>query len=82
VQGGGEREGSALELMLIGKTFDEAEPELAAFLDNAVLLGLGKVRIVHGKGTGALRSKVRAYLRRHRKVTEFYPPRRNPAATA
>jgi len=74
VQGGGEREGSALELMLIGKTFDEAEPELAAFLDNAVLLGLGKVRIVHGKGTGALRSKVRAYLRRHRKVTEFYAP--------
>ncbi|MCD4829926.1 MAG: Smr/MutS family protein [Candidatus Cloacimonetes bacterium] len=70
-------EGSSLELNIIGKTFDEAEPELAGFIDNAIFQGLGKVRIVHGKGTGALRTKVRGWLRRHRRCGEFYSAARD-----
>lgn len=60
------------ELKILGKTFDEAKPLIELFLDDAVLSGLNKVRIVHGKGTGALRSKVRSYLRKTKK--EFYTP--------
>ena len=65
---------ASIELMLLGLTFDEALPLIEEFLDNAMMNGLNKVRIVHGKGTGALRSKVRQYLRRNKKVTEFYSP--------
>ncbi|MCD4650786.1 MAG: endonuclease MutS2 [Candidatus Cloacimonetes bacterium] len=63
-----------MELKLLGFTFDEARPEIEAFLDEALLAGLDLVRIVHGKGSGALRSKVRAYLRRHPRIKEFYSP--------
>jgi DNA mismatch repair protein MutS2 len=62
------------ELKLLGLTFDEALPLLEEFLDNALRGGLGKVRVVHGKGTGALRAKVRSYLKRKKQVTDFYPP--------
>ncbi len=65
---------ATLELMLLGMTFDEALPMIEEFLDNAMMNGLNKVRIVHGKGTGALRAKVRQYLRRHKKVTDFFSP--------
>ncbi len=65
---------ASLELMLLGLTFDEALPLIEEFLDNAMMNGLNKVRIVHGKGTGALRAKVRQYLRKHKKVTEFFSP--------
>ncbi len=65
---------ASLELMLLGMTFDEALPKIEVFLDNALMNGLNKVRIVHGKGTGALRAKVRQYLRKNKKVVEFYSP--------
>lgn len=63
-----------MELKILGNTFDEALPKIETFIDNAVLSGLEKLRIVHGKGTGALRSKVRQYLRRKKKVVDFYSP--------
>jgi len=53
------------ELDLRGLTFDEAQPKLERYLEDAYLAGLGLVRIIHGKGTGALRQKVTEYLRSH-----------------
>jgi DNA mismatch repair protein MutS2 len=63
-------EGSAAsyELMLIGKTVDEGIEEIDRFLDRATLGGLSEVRIVHGHGTGRLRSAVRSHLRGHPQV--------------
>ncbi|MCD4797159.1 MAG: endonuclease MutS2 [Candidatus Cloacimonetes bacterium] len=63
-----------MELKILGYRFDEALPEVETFLDNAVMNGLQSVRIVHGKGTGALRSKIRKYLRTNKKAVEFYSP--------
>jgi len=51
------------EINLLGKTVDEAIAELDKYLDDASLAHLSSVRIVHGKGTGALRNGVTAYLR-------------------
>jgi len=59
------------ELKLLGLTFDEAMPLIDEFLDNAALAGLHSLRIVHGKGTGALRSKVRDYLQRKKGVVSL-----------
>jgi DNA mismatch repair protein MutS2 len=58
------------ELKLIGMRVDEALPELERFLNHASLEGLGEVRIVHGKGTGALMRAVRDYLDGHPLVAE------------
>ncbi len=63
-----------LEIKLLGMTFDEAKPLIDEFLDNALLGGLNKVRIVHGKGTGILRGKIRQYLRKNKHIAEFYSP--------
>ena len=41
------------------------------FLDDAVIAGLNQVRIIHGKGTGALRKGVQNYLRHHRNVLQY-----------
>lgn len=51
------------ELMLIGKNIDEASGMLDKYLDDAYLAGLMSVRIVHGKGTGALRNYVHSSLK-------------------
>lgn len=51
------------ELKLLGLTFDEAQPLIDDFIDSAFSAGLHSLRIVHGKGTGALRTKVRNYLK-------------------
>jgi DNA mismatch repair protein MutS2 len=59
------------ELKLIGKRVDEALPELERFLDAALLAGHEEVRIVHGHGTGRLRSAVRDFLTRHEQVAEY-----------
>ncbi len=59
------------ELMLLGMTVDEALAQLDKYLDDAYLAHLGQVRIVHGKGTGALRSAVHNYLRRQKHVKSF-----------
>jgi DNA mismatch repair protein MutS2 len=53
------------ELMLIGKTVDEALPELDRFLDQAALHGTAEIRVVHGHGTGRLRASIRLFLRGH-----------------
>ncbi|MFO7895394.1 MAG: Smr/MutS family protein, partial [Candidatus Cloacimonadales bacterium] len=58
-------------LKILGYIFDEARPEIDKFIDDAVINGLDNIRIVHGKGTGALRSKVRQYLRKKKKVESF-----------
>ena len=50
---------------------DEAEMVLGKFLDDSVMAGLSQVLIIHGKGTGALRKGVHAYLKRHRNVASF-----------
>ena len=59
------------ELMLLGRKVEDALLELDNFLDDAVLTGLTTVRIVHGKGTGALRSAVGDYLARDQRVASF-----------
>lgn len=60
------------ELMLIGKTVDEAIIELDKYLDDAYLAHLPSVRIVHGKGTGALRNAVHSHLRRVKYVASYH----------
>ena len=62
---------ASTELMLLGKRVDEAIGEIDRFIDDAVLAGLSPVRIVHGKGTGALRKATHDYLMRDRRVKTF-----------
>ena len=59
------------EINLLGKTVDEAVVELDKYLDDAFLAHLESVRIVHGKGTGALRKGIHQYLKRNRHVKDF-----------
>ena len=59
------------EINLLGKTVDEALSELDKYLDDAYLAHLPSVRIVHGKGTGALRKAVHGYLRKNRVIKSF-----------
>ena len=61
------------EINLLGKTVDEAIFELDKYLDDAYLAHLPNVRIVHGKGTGALRKAVQNYLRKNKTVKSFRP---------
>jgi DNA mismatch repair protein MutS2 len=67
------RDGASRELHLLGWTTDEARPAVEKFLDDAVLAGFDSVRIVHGKGTGALRRAVEELLRGHPLVARFRP---------
>ena len=60
------------EINLIGKTTDEAIALLDKYLDDAYLAHLPSVRIVHGKGTGALRNAVQAHLKRLKYVKSFH----------
>ena len=60
------------EINLIGMTVDEAIAHLDKYLDDAYLAHLPSVRIVHGKGTGALRNAVQAHLRRQKYVKSFH----------
>ena len=61
----------ATEINLLGKTVDEAVAELDKYLDDASLAHLSSVRIVHGKGTGALRQGIHKYLKRQKHVKSF-----------
>ena len=60
------------EINLIGKTTDEAIALLDKYLDDAYIAHIASVRIVHGKGTGALRNAVHQYLKRQKHVKEFH----------
>lgn len=59
------------EINLLGKTVDEAVAELDKYLDDAYLAHLSPVRIVHGKGTGALRQGIHNYLKRQKHVKSY-----------
>ncbi|MDO5540097.1 MAG: endonuclease MutS2 [Eubacteriales bacterium] len=60
-----------MEINLLGKTVDEALAELDKYLDDAYLSHMPSVRVVHGKGTGALRKAVHNYLRRQKHVDSY-----------
>ncbi|MDI6740021.1 MAG: endonuclease MutS2 [Candidatus Edwardsbacteria bacterium] len=60
-----------LELHLLGYRADEALEKLDQYLDQAVLLGMGQVRIVHGKGTGVLRKVVKESLAKDKRVKSY-----------
>ena len=59
------------EVNLIGMTVDEAIPVLDKYLDDAYLAHLPQVRVVHGRGTGALKAGVHKHLRKLKYVKEF-----------
>ena len=59
------------EINLLGKTVDEAVAELDKYLDDASLAHLTSVRVVHGKGTGALRAGIHQYLKRQKHVKSY-----------
>ncbi|MDE6625495.1 MAG: endonuclease MutS2 [Lachnospiraceae bacterium] len=59
------------EINLLGMTVDEAVMELDKYLDDACLSHLNQVRVVHGKGTGALRKGIHEYLKRQSYVKSF-----------
>jgi DNA mismatch repair protein MutS2 len=59
------------EINLIGMTVDEALIALDKYLDDAYLSRIPQVRIVHGKGTGALRNAVHSHLKRSNYVKGF-----------
>ena len=62
---------AATDLDLRGQTVEEALLEVDRFLDNAVLCGLERVTVIHGKGTGTLRAAVHRHLKGHRQVKGY-----------
>ena len=62
---------ASTELDLRGMTTEEALMDLDAFIDNCVLSGLNLITVIHGKGTGALRTAVHKHLRGHKNVRTF-----------
>lgn len=64
-------EGCPHELNVIGQTVDEAVYNVDAYLSRAILCGLREVRIVHGKGSGALRTGLHAYFSSNRSIESF-----------
>jgi len=65
------KETAASEVDLRGHDSAEAIMELDRFIDNSVLSNIKTVTVIHGKGTGALRSAVQAHLRRHRAIKSY-----------
>ena len=63
--------GAKAEVDLRGMTTDEAELTLSQFLDRAMVSNLTQVTVIHGKGTGAVRKAVHAYLKRCKGVASF-----------
>ncbi len=60
-----------MEINLLGMTVEEALMEVDQFIDHAVLNNITPIYLIHGKGTGALRSAIHAHLRGHRNVASF-----------
>lgn len=73
VQAGAMHDSPGIEFDMRGERVEEGLEKLERYLDNAYLARLPWVRIIHGKGTGALRDSVRDLLRRHPVVGEFRP---------
>jgi DNA mismatch repair protein MutS2 len=71
LKGAGEEPSS--ELNVIGLTVEDALPKVDKFIDQALVHGLEKVRIIHGVGSGRLRSAIGQYLNGHRAVKSFSP---------
>ena len=71
--GGINKAGSmSTEINLLGCTVDEAIAKLEKYLDDAYISHLTSVRVVHGKGTGALRQGVHQYLKRQKNVADYH----------
>ena len=66
-----ERKMVSLSINLHGYNVEEALIEVDKYLDDAFLAGLKEVSIIHGKGTGVLRSGIQQYLRKHPHVSSF-----------
>ncbi len=66
-----------MELNVIGRRAEEAEDDVARYIDQAFLAGLPRVRIVHGTGMGVLRRTLRDFLRTHPHVTNITEPPHN-----
>jgi DNA mismatch repair protein MutS2 len=64
--------GFALRLDLRGRRADEALAELEGFLDASLLRGASTIEVIHGRGTGALRKEIHAYLRTAPSVASFF----------
>ena len=54
-----------------GKCASEAVAEMDKYLDDAFVAGLGKIRVIHGKGTGVLRDTITTYLKNHHAVKTY-----------
>jgi DNA mismatch repair protein MutS2 len=63
--------GTSIDLR--GSTVDETLRRLDLYLDQAMRAGLPRARIIHGKGTGALRRAVREFLADHPLVSDYQP---------
>ena len=59
------------EIDIRGKNFDDAKDIVEKYLDDAYLSGLKSVRIIHGKGTGVLRKKLREYFKQIKIIESF-----------
>ena len=59
------------EINVIGMTVDEAIPIIDKYLDDASMSGLASIRIVHGKGTGKLRSGIHQFLKNNKHTKSF-----------
>ena len=66
---------ASMEINLLGYTVDEALAEVDKFLDSGMLRGQQTLYIIHGNGTGALRTAIQEHLRTHKAVKSFRPGR-------
>lgn len=70
------------EIDLRGMTLDEAIPVVDKAIDDALIAGIGQLRLIHGKGTGALRAGLTAYLSTNRFVKSWKRRHWRPVAAA
>lgn len=59
------------EINLIGQTVDEAITNLDLFIDSCIIASINEIRIIHGRGTGALRKGLQNHLKTHKNISEF-----------
>lgn len=59
------------EIHLLGQTVDEAIANLDMFIDSCVIASIGEIRIIHGRGTGALQKGLHEHLKKHKNIAEF-----------